>query len=360
MLMLKNIYILNLNIEEDNMKKVNLKIGFIILMSLIVLVVLSITANAATGDLEIIKSGDDYIFYVEGYELSKFQFAFSKDSETSMDTLKLTPNWTDSNNVNVACLDNEMAQELGIDLTDDVQDEIFMWVKAEDDKFVVGSETAGKEIDLSAALVKEAMYDLENLTKLISVDLNQSTTTEEEVDGVKISRTTGKVVITDSAEFTYNYSLVKVDESVEIAEFLKLLDEMKATYSEKSMSEKIKEIRKLDAAFTNVLLKANWTPVENMTINQPEESVQGDRYIVLLQKVEDGTVVATDAQILECFENEEEVKETEKVPVKVTTKLPVTGEDITLYVILGVIVVIIIAIIIRMAVLKTKGKDGNK
>ena len=131
------------------MKKVNLKIGFIILMSLILLVVLSITANAATGDLEIIKSEDDYIFYVEGYESSEFQFAFSKESVTAVDTLNLIPNWTDSNDVNVACLDNEMANELGIDLTDDAQDEIFMWVKAEDDKFVVGSETEGKEIDLS-------------------------------------------------------------------------------------------------------------------------------------------------------------------------------------------------------------------
>ena len=342
------------------MKKVNLKIGFIILMSLILLVVLSITANAATGDLEIIKSEDDYIFYVEGYESSEFQFAFSKESVTAVDTLNLIPNWTDSNDVNVACLDNEMANELGIDLTDDAQDEIFMWVKAEDDKFIVGSETEGKEIDLSTALFKENMYDLENLTKLINVDLNQSTTTEEEVNGVKVSRTTGKVVITDSADFTYNYSLVKVDESAEVTGFLKLLDEMNVTYSEMTMSEKIKEIRKLDTAFSNILLKANWTPVTEMTINQPEESVQGDRYIVLLQKVEDGTVVATDAQILECFENEEEVKETEKVPVKVTTKLPVTGEDITLYVILGIIVVIRIAIIIRMTVLKAKGKNENK
>ena len=339
------------------MKKVNLKIGLTILISLILLVVLSTTANAATGDLEIIKSEEDYIFYIEGYESVKFQFAFSKESAIAVDTLDLIPNWTDSNDVNVACLDNEMANELGINLTDNAQDEIFMWVKSEDDKFVVGSEIEGKEIDLSTALLKESMYDLENLTKLITVDLNQSTTIEEEVEGVKISRTTGKVVITDSAEFTYNYSLVKVDNSVEVADFLKLLDEMKETYSEKNMSEKIKEIRKLDTAFSNILSNVDWKPVTEMTINQPEESVQGDRYIVLLQKVKDGAIVTTDVQILECFENEEEVKETEKVPVKVTTKLPVTGEDITLYVILGIIVVIIIAIIIRMAILKSKGKD---
>ena len=339
------------------MKKVNLKIGLTILISLILLVVLSTTANAATGDLEIIKSEEDYIFYIEGYESVNFQFAFSKESAIAVDTLDLIPNWTDSNDVNVACLDNEMANELGINLTDNAQDEIFMWVKSEDDKFVVGSEIEGKEIDLSTALLKESMYDLENLTKLITVDLNQSTTIEEEVEGVKISRTTGKVVITDSAEFTYNYSLVKVDNSVEVADFLKLLDEMKETYSEKNMSEKIKEIRKLDTAFSNILSNVDWKPVTEMTINQPEESVQGDRYIVLLQKVKDGAIVTTDVQILECFENEEEVKETEKVPVKVTTKLPVTGEDITLYVILGIIVVIIIAIIIRMAILKSKGKD---
>lgn len=335
------------------MKKVNLKIGFIILASLILLVMLSTTAKATTGDLEIIKSGEDYIFYIEGYESAKFQFAFSNDSAADVTTLKFTNNWTDSNSVYVACLDNEM----GIDLTGD----IFIWIKGEDDNFVVGSETEGKQVDLSTALQKEVMSDLENLTKLIKVDLSGSTTTTEEVNGVKISRTTGKVDIKDSADFTYNYSLVKVDESAEVTEFLNVLNKMTTTYSELSMIEKIREIRTVDAAFVNMLSKANWTPVENMAINQPEESVEGDRYIVLLQKVDkDGSVIADDVQILECFEKEEEVKETEKVPVKVTTKLPVTGEDITLYVILGIIVVIIIAVIIRMVVLKSKGKDGNK
>ena len=342
------------------MKKVNLKIGFIILMSFILLVMLSTTASAATGDLEIIKSGNDYIFYVEGFEEAKFQFAFSKDSATAIETLDFIPNWTDSNNVNVACLDNEIAKELEIDLTDDVEDDIFIWIRGEDNAYVVGSETEGKQVDLSTALSKESMANLENLTKLIKVDLNQSTTTTEEVDGVKISKTTGKVVITDSIDYTYNYSLIKVDESVEVTEFITVLNEMLAEYSGMTMSEKIKEIRKLDTAFANVLLKAEWTPVIEMTINQPEESVEGDKYIVLLQKVEGDNLVDTDVQILECFEKREEVKETEKVPVRVTTKLPVTGEDITLYIILGVIVGIIIAVIIRMVIIKLKSKDENK
>ena len=97
-----------------------------------------------------------------------------------------------------------------------------------------------------------------------------------------------------------------------------------------------------------------------MTIEQPEESVQGDKYIVLLQKLENDNIVATDIQILNCFESEEIVKETEKVPVKVTTKLPVTGEDITLYVILGIIILVIIAVIVRIVIIKSKGKNENR
>lgn len=327
------------------MKKVSLKIVFTILMSLILIVMLSTTAKAATGDLEVIKSVEDYIFYIEGYESAKFQFAFSNDSETKVTDLKFINNWTDNNDVYVACLDGEME----IDLTKDV----FIWIQNENNELII----EGKEVDLSTALTTESMSDLENLTKLIKVDLTQSTTKTEEVDGVQISTTTGKIVVTDSKEYTYKYSLIKVDTSTQVVEFLTRLDNMSQKYVDMNMSEKIKEIKAMRIAFENLLQNANWTEVVDMTINQPEESVQGDKYIVLLQKLENNNVIATDVQILNCFENEEIVKETEKTPVKVTTKLPVTGEDITLYVILGIIVLVIIAVIVRIVIIKVKDKN---
>lgn len=327
------------------MKKVSLKIVCAILMSLILIVMLSTTAKAAESDLEVIKSGEDYIFYIEGYESAKFQFAFSNDSETKVTDLKFINNWTDNNDVYVACLDSEMK----IDLTKDV----FIWIQNENSEMIL----EGEKVDLSTVITSKEMSDLENLTKLIKVDLTQSTTKTEEVDGVKVSKTTGKLVITDNEEYTYKYNLIKVDTSTQVVEFLTKLDNISQNYSDMSMFEKIKEIKSLKILYENLLNNINWTHVTNMTINQPEESVQGDKYIVLLQKSKDNDIVATDIQILNCYESEEIVKETEKIPVKVTTKLPVTGEDITLYVILGIIVLIIIAVIIRIVVIKVKDKN---
>lgn len=327
------------------MKKVSLKIVFTILMSLVLIVMLSTTAKAATGNLEMIKSGEDFIFYIEGYESAKFQFAFSNDSETKVTDLKFINNWTDNNDVYVACLDSEME----IDLTKDV----FIWIQNENNELVV----EGEKVDLSTALTLDSMENLEKLTKLIKVDLSQSTTKIDDVDGVKISKTTGKLVITDSKEYTYKYSLIKADTTTEVVEFLNKLDNISQNYSNMNMLEKIKEIKLIKIAFENLLQNANWTDVDNMTINQPEESVQGDKYIVLLQKLENGTVITTDIQILNCFENEEIVKETEKTPVKVTTNLPVTGEDITLYVIFGIIILAIIVVVIRIVIIKVKTKN---
>ncbi len=329
-------------------KKVSLKIVFTILMSLILIVMLSTTAKAAVSDFEVIKSGEDYIFYIEGYESAKFQFAFSNDSETKVTELEFINNWTDNNDVYVACLDSEMK----IDLTKDV----FFWVQNENNEMLI----EGEKVELSTVLSKELMVNFESLTKLIKVDLTQKNTKTEDVDGVKISKTTGKVVITDSTDYTYKYSLIKVDDSITVVSFLEQLDVISKKYNDMTMLEKIKEIKSLKISYENLLKDINWIDVADMTINQPEESVQGDKYIVLLQKLENDNVIATDIQILNCFESEEIVKENEKIPVKVTTKLPVTGEDITLYVILGIIILVIIAIIVRMAIIKAKGKNENR
>ena len=206
-------------------KKVSLKIVFTIVMSLILIVMLSTTAKAATSDFEVIKSGEDYIFYIEGYESAKFQFAFSNDSETKVTELKFLNNWTDNNDVYVACLDSEMK----IDLTKDV----FFWVLNENNEMLI----EGEKVDLSTVLSKELMVNFESLTKLIQVDLTQKKQKTENVDGVKISKTIGKVVITDSTDYTYKYSLIKVDDSATVVSFLEQLDIISKKYSATSSRE---------------------------------------------------------------------------------------------------------------------------
>lgn len=335
------------------MKKSKLKLIFTILVSFILLVMLSPIAKAANGDLELVKAGEDYIVYVEGYEDKEFEFAFSNVKMEDVDNLTFTNNWTDSNDVNVAGLDSEM----GVDLNE----KVYIWIKDAEGNFVVDS----KEVYLDSALYKDEIAVLEKLTKLIDVDLTQSNVTEEIVDGVKITRTTGKVVILpdETDNYKYSYDLIRVEEVSEgvestVVDLLTMIDELNSKYEDMTMVEKIRFVKNANLTLDNLMQSANWKDVQNMEILQPEESVEGDKYIVLLEKsFENGVVASRDVQILDCYEEEKQEKVTEQVPVKVVTKLPVTGEDITLYVILGIVVIIIIAVIIRMIMIKKNGKN---
>lgn len=332
------------------MKNSKLKTIFIILVSLILLVMLSPIAKAANGDLELVKAGEDYIVYVEGYESKKFEFAFSNVKMEDVDNLIFTNNWTDSNNVNVAGLDSQMNV--------DFSKKIFVWIKdAENGSFVLDSA----EVNLEMALHKEEMETLEKITNLIDVDLTKSNVSEEIVDGVKKTKTTGKIVIVpdETEKYKYSYDLIKVDdEETEGTNLLNLINKLNTKYSDMKMVEKIRFVKEFNLALEKIMKNADWENVQNMEINQPVESAEGDKYIVLLEKsLENGNVVSRDVQVLECYENEKKETVTEQVPVKVVTNLPVTGEDITLYVILGIVIVVIIAVIVRMIIIKKNGKN---
>ena len=332
------------------MKKSKLKLIFTILVSFILLVMLSPIAKAANGDLELVKAGEDYIVYVEGYEDKEFEFAFSNVKMEDVDNLTFTNNWTDSNDINVAGLDSEM----NVDLSKS----IFIWIKDAKGTFIVDSI----EVGLESALYKEEIEVLEKLTKLIDVDLTKSNVSEETVDGVKITRTTGKVVILPDTtdNYKYSYDLIKVDETVNTdgADLLNLINELNTKYSDMTRVEKIRFVKNSNVTLERLMQSANWKDVQNMEIVQPVDSAEGDKYIVLLEKsYENGEVVSRDVQVLECYEEEKKETVTEQVPVKVVTNLPVTGEDITLYVILGIVIVVIIAVIVRMIIIKKNGKN---
>lgn len=327
--------------------KVSLKISYVLLTVFILLVLLSTNVKAANEGTQIIKSEEDYVIYVDGYESTSFSFAFSNAAETDVSELKFYNNWTDANGINVACLDNES----GIDLTN----KIFMWINDETNNPVI---TAG-EVDLTQAIDVKDLEDLNSLTSRIMTDPSQVDSKTEDVGGVMITRTAGKLVITDSTDYTYRYSLEKITDSSNFSELTTLLNQINNVSSE-TMIEKLDLIQKTDDKLDNMLANASWTEVTNMTINQPEDCVTGDKFGVLLQKLDsNGEVVESDIQVLECYQEASQDKVTDVVPVKVTSALPVTGEDITLYVALAVILIAIIAVIVRIIFLK-KNKNNEK
>ena len=92
-------------------------------------------------------------------------------------------------------------------------------------------------------------------------------------------------------------------------------------------------------------LPDTWTDVEDLEILQPEDTENGDKYVLWIN---DGTV--TDAQFLTSKYVEEKITE------KITTKLPVTYDNNTLLVVLAILVLAIVVVSFRIKSLKKEDK----
>ena len=88
-----------------------------------------------------------------------------------------------------------------------------------------------------------------------------------------------------------------------------------------------------------------------MRVEQPESTIEGtgtgDKYVVLLKKIEDG-VETTDVQFLTASYDYEPNVVKEVVATQETTKLPITYDSIALIVVLAVVVIAIIAVFIKI------------
>ena len=111
-----------------------------------------------------------------------------------------------------------------------------------------------------------------------------------------------------------------------------------------------------------LLEDAKWEDAKKgKEIPQPEDSQEGEKFVVLIQEIKDGDTVRTDVQFMTCGrEDDEGVEKTEKQEKKVIEKktaLPVTGENLALYIIFGIIILAIIILIIRMRKSKQNEKE---
>ena len=141
---------------------------------------------------------------------------------------------------------------------------------------------------------------------------------------------------------------------------MELAEKVNNEYEEMDMYEKVQFGTEFNELYSKVLSEAKWEEVEDTRIQQPEESVEGDQYIVLLKKV--SKVARTeettyDIQFLTAHDNYEPNIVIEEVIVQETAKLPITYDSIALFVILGVIVILVIAVFMRMRNLSKKDEE---
>jgi len=317
----------------------NLKSKLIILAIIFMLglVAMQTSIFASNENIQMLeKNTGDYIIYVKDNLNIDFKFAFSNDINANKENLNYYDAETDSNGNKIAFVNSETISLFSAPT--------YMWVKTEADYVLEGIE-----IDLSKAINENDLQIAANLTKTIKVDTTQTNTTEETVDGKKVTTTVGKVVLMDEGE--YSYILIK--ESEEYAKLTELATRISKFNSETDMYTQIQVYSEFFNKFKFLAPNnaAEWIKVENNEIFQPEDSEDGEKYILWI-KQDDGTTEKLDIQFLTSYKEYSE----EKIVETITTKLPVTYDNNILLIVLAILVAAIIFVCIRIKMLNKKEK----
>ena len=312
------------------MKKQISRLVAIVLLTISILVIAPMAVYAQEEKVSILKTSEEsYIIYNKDTLNTEFLFAFSENEETLEDDLIFSASGVDSNECNVAYMTKTLAESL-------TDGKTYMWIKVDE-----GVKTF--EIDLNQAVDEKEIELVNTTTKRIEVDTTGNETTIQNVDGVKITHSQGKVTLTEQGN-AFSYNMVKVA-SEDTTNFVALAS--KIINSENLTNyERINLVKEFNDTYTKIFEGIQeWTEVpENKKILQPQESKKGDIYLVWLKNDETGE---HDVQILVCDEYQDiEVEEEKRVTVYETTKLPVTFDSIiTLIIILAIVIATIIALV---------------
>lgn len=323
--------------------KTKLTVSTIIAILFISILGMIYTVNGANENMQIIKkSGTEYLIYISEHMDSQFEFAFSNDQGADKETLGYKSSILDSTSEknNVAYIDNSL-------YTTYFSGKTYFWARDLSGKYFAEKV----EIDLSKAIEESNVNLINNLTKIIKVDTKNTITTSEVVNEVKVTKTVGKVDVLE--EGTTYYQLVKLPASEDYNEFMKTAEKIANDKIENNMYAKLKVANKFSNYYNRLVPDiddANWIKVNNNTILQPEESHNGEQYILWL-KTENNRENKIDVQFLTCFED----YKPEVISEKITTKLPVTYDNPILFIILAVLVVaFVVVLILRNKSEKTK------
>lgn len=323
--------------------KTKLTVSTIIAILFISILGMIYTVNGANENIQIIKkSGNEYLIYISEHMGSQFEFAFSNDQGADKETLGYKSSILDSTSEknNVAYIDNSL-------YTTYFSGKTYFWARDLSGKYFAEKV----EVDLSKAIEESNVNLINNLTKIIKVDTKNTITTSEVVNEVKVTKTVGKVDVLE--EGTTYYQLVKLPASEDYNEFMKTAEKIANDKIENNMYAKLKVANKFSNYYNRLVPDiddANWIKVNNNTILQPEESHNGEQYILWL-KTENNRENKIDVQFLTCFED----YKPEVISEKITTKLPVTYDNPILFIILAVLVVaFVVVLILRNKSEKTK------
>lgn len=335
------------------MDQISLKVLRVLAIFLFVAII-PVAVFATNEDVSIVcqtnnEAKEEFIIYIKDYTNKTFKYAFTNIVNADPNSMELSfiiSNSDLSENKNQAAfLDAETYEKLSKN-----NEKIYMWAKDNNEKLII----EGIQIDLSKAITKDNIDNVETLTNRIEVKVadNEEDTTvirNEKIDGVEETASVGYIEILDEDKnATYYYERTKLPSLEEYNKLMELVEKIKQKYDKMNMYEKIQIGNQFNELYSKIISEAKWQEVKNMIIEQPEESVDGDQYMVLLKKIDEQGAETIDIQFLTAFDayNPKVIKE--KIVVQETTKLPITYDSIALFVILGIVAILIVAVIIRI------------
>ena len=320
------------------MKKLISKIIFTILMVIAILAVSNNVLGASETYTILQKAEQEYVIYLKSSLDKEFEFLYTNDVLENEETLDYIKNAKDSKDgLPVAYIDSTLYSKYF-----EGKAATYLWAKNED-----GYIAKGIKIDLSESVTEKMIEFVQNTTKRITVSTAEKDVVEVEKDGIKYTTTTGKIVIKDDAKATYYYTVTDITKSENYAKLMELAEEINKTASAGTVTklDKSKEFYDLYTKLLSEVKEDSWVKVENMQIPQPKESKTGDKYVVWV-KQENANGTVEDAQFMTCYQEEDKQFIKEEQVVKETSKLPITGDNVVLFVILVVAVVLLVVLLI--------------
>lgn len=328
------------------MKKLKSKIVAIILITMLSLLIIPTNVFAATSkEIQTVKTTNgDYVIYVKDL-IAGDGFRFAISDEEGKDPASIELNYinsvTDGNGNQVAFIESSTVAG-----------------KTETNLYIDDTET---KIDLANALDVANIELVEGITNIIKTEL-KTNSEQRNIDGIKYTETVGGLEIADEdrESSTYEYVSVKLpaDKYSDLQKLANELNEDNGSYESKDMYSKIEFVKEFIKLYEELINLASWQPVEEYLIKQPLEAQKGDEYVVLLKKTAQNGEITNDLKIMTSYREDEEEKipgRTETKTVQETTKLPITGDNITLFAILAIIIIALIIVFTRMKNLQNKG-----
>ena len=319
----------------------------LITMLLITMLVPFGSVAAAEGDLQVqlIKTNDDNIVvYVKGLEGTSFDYALSKANATEMDKNYINSVQDDKG--------NQVALIAAGDITDENN---YLYIRENDTE-----KSVQLNVDVNNMFTQDKMALVENTTKRIATEESKEeqplNTRNEIIDEITYTYAVGGLKITDDQNATYSYVMVNVSSDENYNELQNLANGLND--NSKSMYERIEIANnfynKYNELIGNADAENSWQEVTNMQILQNEDYINQEQYVVLLKKVaEDGTTTY-DAKFMTTDNRGTESLENQVTESQETSKLPITGDSIVLFVVLAALVIIAVVVFIRMKKLDKK------